>query len=535
MEHLTPVRCQDSMQGEILLVTLNAKYIHASFGLRYLHANMGELKDRTRILEFDINQKIGDIAEQILKRNPSLVGFGVYIWNVDGVSKLIAILKQLNPQLKLVVGGPEVSFEIETQKWLDKVDYIITGEADIAFSVLCHQLINSPDSTCDIPKQIRSQLPVVKDIQLPYELYSDQDIKHRIVYVEASRGCPFTCEFCLSSLDVPVRAFPLESFLTEIDRLYTRGLRHFKFVDRTFNLNIQTGKAILGFFLQKYVPGMFLHFEMIPDRLPEPLRELIAKFPSGAIQFEIGIQTFNPVVSENISRRQDLVKLEDNLKFLRTQTGVHLHVDLIAGLPGETMDSFGNGFDRLIGLNPQEIQIGILKRLRGTPIVRHDSEFQMIYDSNAPYEVLRTRDFEFIDLQRIKRFARYWDLVGNSGNFVDSVSLFWESTKMPFFSFMAFSDWLYLRTGQRHGIALTRLVAFIFEYLTSQISVDSNVAAKTLWKDYQRAGRSDQPIALRPYLEEIKVNQIQKNELVNNNFGNEKQLRQKRQQKHTDN
>ena len=149
-------------------------------------------------------------------------------------------------------------------------------------------------------------------------------------------------------------------------------MRQFKFVDRTFNLNLATSRALLQFFLDRGRPGLFAHFEMIPDRLPEPLREVIARFPPGALQFEVGIQTFNPRVAELISRRQDFARLADNLRFLREHTGVHVHADLIVGLPGESLESFGEGFDRLLALGPQEIQVGMLKRLRGTPIVRHD-------------------------------------------------------------------------------------------------------------------------------------------------------------------
>ena len=250
-------------------------------------------------------------------------------------------------------------------------------------------------------------------------------------------------------------------------------------------------------------PGLFLHFEMIPDRLPEPLREIIAKFPEGSIQFEIGIQSFNTEVSNNISRRQNLDKLEDNLKFLRNQTGVHLHVDLIAGLPGENLQSFGEGFNRLIHLNPQEIQIGILKRLRGTPIVRHEAAFKMSYDDCPPYEVLNTKDISFADLQRVKRFARYWDLVGNSGNFMQSVQLIWEKSQDPFDSFLKFSDWLYRTTGRRHGIALTKLLECVFGYLVEFASIKPERAAKSLWEDYQHGGRNDRPIVLRPYLETL--------------------------------
>ena len=174
-------------------------------------------------------------------------------------------------------------------------------------------------------------------------------------------------------------------------------MRRFKFVDRTFNLNIAASRRILEFFLERQRPGLFAHFEMIPDRLPEALREVIAKFPAGALQFEVGIQTFDEAVSKNISRRQDYGRLADNLRFLRQETGAHVHADLIAGLPGETLESFAAGFDRLVAMGPQEIQVGILKRLRGTPIARHDQAWEMVYSAHPPYEILRNKLLDFAD------------------------------------------------------------------------------------------------------------------------------------------
>jgi radical SAM superfamily enzyme YgiQ (UPF0313 family) len=277
-------------------------------------------------------------------------------------------------------------------------------------------------------------------------------VAHRIIYVEASRGCPFTCEFCLSSLDIPVRQTPLLSFLGEMQQLLDRGVRQFKFVDRTFNLNIATSRAILEFFLERHRPGNFYHFEMIPDRLPDALREIIARFPPWRAAIRGRNQTFNPDVAGRIQRRQNYERLEDNLRFLREQTGVHIHADLIAGLPGESVESFASGFDRLAALRPQEIQVGILKRLRGTPIVRHDAEWQMVYNPHPPYEILQTRTIDFTAMQKLRRFARYWDLVGNSGNFVETTPLIWSATGLPFNSFMQWSEWLHTRTGthRRH-------------------------------------------------------------------------------------
>jgi hypothetical protein len=258
---------------------------------------------------------------------------------------------------------------------------------------------------------------------------------------------------------------------------------------------------LLQFFLERYEAGLFLHFEMIPDRLPDALREIISKFPAGALQFEVGIQSFNEEVCRLISRRQDVRKLEENFRFLRRETGVYIHADLIAGLPGESVESFGAGFDRLVGLKPQEIQVGILKRLRGTPIVRHDAEWQMTYNPNPPYEILQTRLVTFGEMQKMRRFARYWDLVGNSGNFVETTPLLWQSKmSSPFTAFMTFAEWLYSRVGRTDSIALPRLAECLFDYLSRELGLDARSTAEAIWRDYQRGARRDVPEFLRDYV-----------------------------------
>lgn len=486
---------------KIVLTTLTAKYIHAAFGLRYLYANLGELQENACIAEFDINQRPLDIVEVILGHQPAIVGFGVYIWNVTETQEVISALKRISPGTIVVLGGPEVSYETESQPIFQLADYVITGEADAKFAELCRRL-QAGERPAN--KVIPAELPDVTRLALPYPLYTDADLAHRIVYIEASRGCPFTCEFCLSSLDIPVRQFPLEKLLEELDRLIERGLTQFKFVDRTFNLNLNVSRALLQFFLKRYVSGMFLHFEMVPDRLPEQLREVIAQFPAGSLQFEVGIQTFNPEVGGLIKRRQNYAKLEENFRYLRENTGVHLHADLIVGLPGETIESFATGFDRLVGLGPQEIQVGILKRLRGTPISRHDGEWQMVYSELPPYEILQNKLIPFADMQRLRRFAKYWDLIGNSGNFVETTPLVWSGTS-PFNGFQSLADWLFARVGRTDSIALARLLELLFRYLTEERSLEKVSVAETLWRDYQRGGRKDRPAFLSEYLPDVRV------------------------------
>jgi radical SAM superfamily enzyme YgiQ (UPF0313 family) len=497
--------------ADIVLATLNAKYIHAAFGIRYLFANMGELQGRTCLVEFDLTQRANDIAEILLARRPKIIGLGVYIWNAQLSAEVVQILKRIAPEVVVILGGPEVSFETEQQAICAAGDYVITGEADLKFAEVCRQILRGESPARKI---IAAELPELGMLALPYEFYTDADIANRIIYVEASRGCPFTCEFCLSSLDVPVRAVEITKFIGALESLLRRGVKHFKFVDRTFNLNLNTSRAILEFCLANYQPGHFFHFEMIPDRLPEGLREIIAKFPPGALQFEVGIQTFNPEVSARIKRRQSYERLAENFRFLRGETGVHIHADLIVGLPGEDMESFALGFDTLVGLGPQEIQVGILKRLRGTPIVRHDDEWQMRYNPFAPYELLSNKSLGFEEMQKMRRFSRHWDLVVNSGNFLKSARLIWSKklksdgdvgeseTPSPFWSFMRFSEWVFARMGRNHGIALGALAEMIFEYITTELKLDPHETANAIYADYERGGRSDKPPALRPYLPE---------------------------------
>jgi radical SAM superfamily enzyme YgiQ (UPF0313 family) len=488
--------------ADIVLTTLNAKYIHAAFGLRYLLANLGSLQSSACILEFDINQRPTDIVEILLAQNPKIIGFGIYIWNAAPATEVVATIKRLRPDITIILGGPEVSYELETQLIVHQADYVITGEADLKFAELCRQILSAQKPANKI---IPAELPDFSQLALPYHLYNEQDVANRIVYVEASRGCPFSCEFCLSSLDIPVRQVPLPRLLDALRSLLDRGVKHFKFVDRTFNLNVTISKAILEFFLQRYQPGHFFHFEMVPDRLPEALREVIAKFPLGALQFEVGIQTFNEEVGQLIKRRQNYNRLQDNLQFLRKQTGVHIHADLIAGLPGESLESFADGFDRLVALAPQEIQVGILKRLRGTPIVRHDADWQMVYNAHPPYEILQNRLLDFSTMQKLRRFSRYWDLVGNSGNFIGATPLIWSDDGSPFRSFMRWSEWLFGRIGRTESIALVRLMELLFGFLTTDSKLSGELVAKALWHDYQRGGRHDKPAFLKPFLPETNL------------------------------
>ena len=503
----------------IVLCTLNAKYIHASLGLRYLLANMGELRPQTALREYTIARRPAELADELLALlgtpqpgQAQVIGFGVYIWNVSQTCALVRLLKAARPALKVVLGGPEVSHEYDQQPIVALADHVITGWGDVSFPKLCRALLHGP---APLMKIIPGEQPPLDQIELPYTEYSDADLAHRVLYVEASRGCPFKCEFCLSALDKTAWAFELDPFLAELDQLYQRGARQFKFVDRTFNLKIEASARILQFFLDRLppaplAPDLFVHFELIPDQLPDRLKALIAQFPPGVLQFEIGIQSFNPEVQQRISRRQDHAKTLANLDWLVTQSQAHLHTDLIFGLPGETLASFAQGFDTLYALRPHEIQLGLLKRLRGTPIARHTEAWGMVYDAEPPYAVQETSVLSRDEVQRFVRLSRYWDLVANSGRFSRTLGLLLRGPS-PFAAFLAWSDWLWQRSGQTSGLSPEALVDQLFDYLTGpgkgpgeQPGQDLHVVRDTvlgvLLADYLASGARARPRSLQSVL-----------------------------------
>ena len=487
----------------IVLATLNAKYIHASLGLRCLLANMDThggagLRAQTQLREFVIQQRPTQIVEELLALSPKVIGLGIYIWNVVETTQVVRLLKTLRPDIKIVLGGPEVSFEVDQQEICRLADHVITGWGDVSLPKLCRALLDGPQP---LMKIIVGEQPALENLALPYLEYTAEDLAKRLLYVEASRGCPFKCEFCLSSLDKTAWAFDLDLFMAEMEALYQRGARNFKFVDRTFNLKVDFSVRILQFFLDRIqtTPDIFVHFEVVPDSLADRLKALIAQFPAGSLQFEVGIQSFNPEVQQRISRRQDNIKTADNLRWLVNQSSAHVHADLIFGLPGETLNSFGEGFDKLYDLAPHEIQFGILKRLRGTPITRHTADYAMVYDPQTPYTILQNSAVDFATMQRVKRFARYWEMVANSGRFAVALKLLLEPGS-AFNHFLAFSDWLWNTTAKTHEFALEKLVDLLHEHLTTVRGISASDVCLALLSDYRASGARGRPQCLAELL-----------------------------------
>ncbi|GHV87120.1 B12-binding domain-containing radical SAM protein [Spirochaetia bacterium] len=478
-------------QTDILLTTINAKWVHPSLALRLLKANLGVLEDRCTILEFALRQSLAEKLEPILAAAPRILGISVSIWNHKATVELLKALKErwgakdeewgIHKPV-IILGGPEVSYLPEESEIFDYADWVIRGEGELAFLELCHRFLeknsNTVQNSFTTGKFIDAPPVDLTIVESGYRLYTAEDLNRKLVYVEASRGCPFGCEFCQSAISAGVREFPPDRFLGEMERLIERGARGFKFLDRTFNLDIERARTIMEFFLERLQPSMYVHFEMVPARFPTELRELLRRFPAGSLRLEVGIQTFNSNTAALIGRLSNPEKELETLHFLRQETRAIVHADLIAGLPGEDMASFGQGFDLLWQARPTEIQLGILKCLPGTPIARHtktynmtpgaiapvqsflsesDPKGRMVYAPEPPYEVLETADLSAADLDRIKNFARFWELIVNRGVFPDLVPKLFPEGQPVFERFMALSDALLARFGRNWGIDRSEL------------------------------------------------------------------------------
>jgi radical SAM superfamily enzyme YgiQ (UPF0313 family) len=473
--------------AEVVLATINARYQHASLGLRYLLANAGDLQERIRIIELVGGRPTEELAERLLACEPRIVALGVYIWNVVQSTELVRYIRKVRPGVAIVLGGPEVSHEADRQPICDLADHVVQGPGDISFAKLVRGLLDGPRPLMRI---IAGEQPDLARLVLPYRHYTDRDLRERFIYVEASRGCPFKCEFCLSALDKTAWPFPLDPFLAELAQLHARGARRFKFVDRTFNLRPATSLAIMAFFLDRIEAAphdpCFAHFELVPDHLPDSLKAAISRFPAGTLQFEIGIQTFEPAVQSQISRKQDNARAEANLRWLLDDSQAHLHVDLIAGLPGETMASFGKGFDRLVSIGPHEIQVGILKRLRGAPIVRHEQAGRLSFSAQPPYEIVETDTMSFDELASIRLMARFHDLIANGGRMPRLAAL--AMGDAPFRRLLDLSQYLLARFGRTHAIALEALFEGVLDWLRQEPVHDEASLQRAALADYRACG-----------------------------------------------
>lgn len=489
---------------DILLVAVNARYSHCSYAARSLRANLGPLSDRAALLETDLDVTPLQLAEQVVGRSPRIVGFSVYLWNVRLVEAAARILRAVAPQLRLLAGGPELTPDYANAALFDAV---VVGEGETAFRRLCESWLTETSQPAETRNAQHPSLPhslqptadslpsptcpiIITDpenpatLALPYDLYTDTDLAQRTVYAEASRGCPYACAYCTSA-GTGLRLIPLDRLLLALDRLWRRGLRRFKFLDRSFNAPTAHAAGVLDFFFARVTPDTSLHFEINPDHLHQDVASRIAAFPRDTLHLEAGVQTLNSRVAAAVGRSPDTRKTLDNLRFLTRQTGATVHADLIFGLPGEDEASFARGFDTLVETcAPQELQVNLLKGLPGTRLAREAAGSGLVFNPEPPYELLRSDAMDFETLLRLQRFARCWELIHNRGRFPNAVAALTTAAGRELYPLIqALAERIRAEEGRLFAIGLPRLAKLLREHLVAACGIGADEADALLASD----------------------------------------------------
>lgn len=412
---------------KILLCTLNSKYIHTSLALRYLLAGCRERYPQTILREFTINEPLAGIRAEIFSYHPDILCFSCYIWNINLTLQICQDIKKVLPQTIIILGGPEVSFNsAEVLQTYNSIDFILKGDGDFTFIELL-DAISAADPVDHIQGLVYRDngrvietpgIAIVQNLDLIPAPYGDSglDLKNRLVYYETSRGCPFNCAYCLSSTIKGVRFFSLERVKRDLAFLISCDVKAVKFVDRTFNCREDRALEIMKFILKQ--PGKTrFHFEICADLLSSSMLEFLAQAPAGIFDFEIGVQSTYPAALQAVNRKTDWPRLSYNFSQLKKNNNIHLHLDLIAGLPYEDYEHFANSFNMVYQLRPHVLQLGFLKMLKGSHIREEAAQYGYLFEEAPPYQVLQNDYINYEELIKLTRIEDLVDKYFNSGDF----------------------------------------------------------------------------------------------------------------------
>ena len=413
----------------VVLSTLNSKFIHSSLALRYLKA-YGEAHGQAYdIVEYTINMPVLHILSDITEHDINILGFACYIWNIEMTLHVVDMVKAVRPDIKIVLGGPEVSFTAdELLERCPNIDYIVQGEGEEAFHALVTALQLGNDGLDPVIPGVRgrrdgsilgsAEVVEVRDlstIPFPYTEEDMEDLEHKIIYYESSRGCPFSCQYCLSGNKNTVRFFPQERTLEELQWFIDHGVKQVKFVDRTFNCAPHHHRPLMEF-MRDSDTDMNFHLEMEPELMTEWETNILCETPPGRIQIEVGVQSTHKKTLDAINRYNDWPYIQKSIRPIIQAGRTHVHMDLIVGLPHEDFNRFGQSFNDLFSLQPHALQIGFLKLLKGSG-VRRMREYKYVADPLAPYEVLSTHVLPYDDVRFLKYFEDVFERFYNSERF----------------------------------------------------------------------------------------------------------------------
>lgn len=438
---------------KVILAALNAKYIHSNLALRYLSRfQNNNQKHHVETMEFTINQRLDFIAEELFRKQPDVVLFSCYIWNVEMLRQLCPILKKIMPDCVIGFGGPEVSYESETFLGENPaVDFVMRGEGELVFTkYLEHLDAGNPATLGEIESLTYRQngeifsTPQMHPMDLallPFPYEDDfSDVQNQIIYYESSRGCPYHCGYCLSSVENGVRFVPLDKVLPDLQKFLDKNVPQVKFIDRTFNCRKSHAMAIWKY-LHEHDNGVTnFHFEITADLIDQETIDFLKTVRKGLFQFEIGVQSTNPQTIRAINRNVDFAALSEIVQQIKDGGNIHQHLDLIAGLPYEDYDSFGRSFNDVYALHPEQLQLGFLKVLKGSMLHQKQKEFEIVYHDTAPYEVLTTHELPYADTLRLKYVEEMVETYYNSGRFLHTLAYLVPLYESPFAFFEALSQ-----------------------------------------------------------------------------------------------
>ena len=481
---------------KVVLTTLNSKFIHSCLAIRYLKSYVANITN-VEIREYTINQNLDFIASDLYKIQADIIGFSTYIWNLRETLEICKILKIVNPKLKIILGGPEVSYDGEkVLKDNPFIDFVVYGEGEETFKELIECLIASNMDYTNIKGLIYSQgnsifvnpsRPLITDLNTIPSPYKDieDEFQNKIVYFESSRGCPFNCKFCLSSTIKGVRYFDIDRVKEELGNLIDGKVRQVKFVDRTFNANKRYAMEIMNYIISKNPKNINFHFEVTAHLLDDEMLDFLSTVKEGLFQFEIGVQSTNTDTIEAIGRITDFNKLRDVTKKIKSFKNIHQHLDLIAGLPFEGYNIFEKSFNDVYEIKPEKIQLGFLKLLKGSELRKSQGMYGYKYLDVPPYEVLENDYLEYGEVIKLKSIAELVDKYYNEGYFEHSIEYIIKNYyQNPFKFYEEFSQYWELMAYDKISNSRIRLYEIFIEFYKYKRFVDVLIFKEILRFDF---------------------------------------------------
>lgn len=470
---------------KVILAALNAKYIHSNLALRYLSRfQNNNQKHHVETMEFTINQRLDFIAEELFRKQPDVVLFSCYIWNVEMLRQLCPILKKIMPDCVIGFGGPEVSYESETfLRENPAVDFVMRGEGELVFTKYLEHLDAANPATLGEIESLTyrqngeifstPQMHPMDLALLPFPYEDDfSDVQNQIIYYESSRGCPYHCGYCLSSVENGVRFVPLDKVLPDLQKFLDKNVPQVKFIDRTFNCKKSHAMAIWKY-LHEHDNGVTnFHFEITADLIDQETIDFLKTVRKGLFQFEIGVQSTNPQTIRAINRNVDFAALSEIVQQIKDGGNIHQHLDLIAGLPYEDYDSFGRSFNDVYALHPEQLQLGFLKVLKGSMLHQKQKEFEIVYHDTAPYEVLTTHELPYADTLRLKYVEEMVETYYNSGRFLHTLAYLVPLYESPFAFFEALSQFWVGENYHYLGVSRMGLFDVLWRFVEQNPKVD---------------------------------------------------------------